>query len=268
VKRFLLSLVAVLAVTTLYAGNTNQLDNISFNPPLGAMAPVDLPFIDEAGVSTSIGSILSGKPGIIVPVYYECPSLCTLSLNGLLKASRALRLSAGKDFTVIAVSINPKDTPELATAKRDTYRKGYSRPGAEAGWRFLTGTQASIDALTNAIGFKYVYDMAKEQYGHASSLVILTPSGKISRGLNGPEFEARDLKLALIEAGEGKVGTVVERAITYCFSYDGSTGMYSMQIMKVVRVAGAFTALLILFFVGIQIWRERRHSLHAAGGVR
>jgi protein SCO1 len=242
------------------------LDNISFTPPLGSRPPLDLAFRDESGAAVRIGDLLRGKPALIVPVYYECPMLCTLSLNGLLKAARALRPTAGIDYTVIAVSIDPEDTPELAAAKRASYQKGYNRPGSEDGWRFLTGDTPAIDRLTRSLGFAYVFDEKSGQFGHASALAVLSPDGMLTRGLNGPEFEPRDLKLALIEASQGKIGTPVDRAIMYCFAFDGATGTYSLQIMRVVRLAGAATALGIFLMVGLQIRRERRRRTAAAGG--
>ncbi len=239
------------------------LNQITFNPPLGAAVPLDTVFKDEAGAEVRLGDLFHGKPVVMAPVYFECPMLCTLTLNGLLKAARAVRPTAGPDFTVVAFSINPKDTPALAAAKRESYAKGYNRPGSDGGWRFLTGTPESIATLSRALGFTYVYDAATGQYGHASALAVLAKDGKIVRGLDGPEFEPKDLKLALIEAAEGRIGTPIEKALMYCYSFDGSTGRYSMQIMKVVRTAGAATALLLGLGIGYQVRKERRRAADA-----
>ena len=239
------------------------LNQITFNPPLGATVPLDTTFLDETGAEVRFGDLFHGKPVVIAPVYFECPMLCTLTLNGLLKAARAIRPTAGPDFTVVAFSINPKDTAALAAAKRESYAKGYNRPGSEGGWRFLTGTPASIDALSHALGFHYVYDAATDQYGHASAVAILDKGGQIIRGLDGPEFEPKDLKLALIEAAEGRIGTPIERALMYCYSFDGSTGKYSMQIMRLVRAGGVLTVVLIGLGIGLAIRRERRNAREA-----
>lgn len=269
-RGLLISLLALGLSARVSAANTGNatLDNISFNPALGGFAPIDVAVIDESGVSTTLRALLAGKPALLVPVYYSCPSLCTLSLNGVLKAARALRLNAGSDYTIIAFSINPKDTPELSKGKRSSYQSGYNRPNSSAGWRFLTGSQAAIDAITQGIGFKYVYDAQKDQYGHSSSLVVLAADGKMVAGLNGPEFEPKDFKYALVQAGEGKVGSPVDRAITYCFTYDGSTGKYSLQIMRVLRIAAALTVLALFLGIGLQIFFERRRRLALAGGPR
>jgi len=239
------------------------LNQISFNPPLGTTVPLETMFKDETDADVRLGDLVHDKAVIIAPVYFECPMLCTLTLNGLLKATRALRPTAGTDFTIVAFSIDPKDTPALAEAKRESYSKGYNRPGSQGGWRFLTGTPESIAVLGRALGFTYVYDAATDQYGHASAVAVLAKDGKIIRGLEGPEFEPKDLKLALIEAAEGRIGTPLEKALMYCYSFDGSTGRYSMQIMKVVRTGGAATALLLGLGIGYQIRRERRRA--AAG---
>lgn len=266
-KRLLLIMAALALVSASYADKRSDdaLNDIRFDPPLGSRIPLDLTFMDEEGAPVRLGDLPNGKPMILVPVYYECPMLCTLSLNGLLRAARALRLIAGPDYTVVAVSINPKDTPQLSKAKRENYSKGYSR-GTRDGWRFLTGDAAAIRTLTQAIGFQFVYDETSGQYGHASAIAVISPAGVITRGLTGPEFEPKDMKLALIEASEGKIGTPVERALMYCYSFDGSTGAYTLEIMKIVRLAGAATAIALFVIIGLQIRRERRRRPADAGG--
>lgn len=259
-KRAFTLLMFVLLATSVHAESQSEavLNKLSFDPPLGARIPIDTVFHDETGANVRLADLLNGKPLVLVPVYFECPMLCTLSLNGMLSAARAIRPTAGQDYTVVALSIDPKDTPKLAEAKRVSYLKGYNRPGDELGWRFLTGTQAAIKAITDAIGFTYVYDQKTGQYGHVSAAAILDKDGRITRGLYGPEFKPRDLKLALIEASEGKIGTPFEKVLMYCYAFDGSTGRYSMRIMRVVRLAGVATVVLIVTGVGLSIWWERR----------
>jgi protein SCO1/2 len=197
------------------------------------------------------------RPVILVPAYYECPMLCTLVLNGVVSALRALPFDAGAEFAVVTFSFNPRDTSALAAAKKATYVSEYRRPGAEEGWHFLVGDEESIRALTRAIGFRYVWDPAQAQYAHASGIVVLTPEGTIARYFFGVEYAPRDLRLALVEASRGKVGSLVDQLLLFCFHYDPATGRYSRLALGAVRVGGAATLLALGTFVVLALRRER-----------
>lgn len=233
------------------------LQEIDFAPAPGAQLPLDAAFKDESGQPVKLGDYFGERPVVLAPVYYECPMLCTLTLNGLLRASRAIRQTAGKEFEIVAFSIDPAETPDLAAAKDETYRKGYNRRGPD-GWHFLTGSEESIRAVSQALNFRYVYDPKSDQYAHASGLVVATPDGRIARTLYGPEFAPRDLKLAVIESSEGRIGSVTEKVLLYCYAFDGANGRYSMRIMRVVQLAGATTAVVLFTSVGIAFRRERK----------
>jgi protein SCO1/2 len=187
-------------------------------------------------------------------VYYECPMLCTLVLNGELKALRALDFSIGKEYEVITVSIDPKDTPELATEKKKSYLEKYDRAGAAESWHFLTGEKQNIQALADAIGFKFAYVEGKGEYAHAAGIMIATPQGKLSKYFYGIEYSTRDLRLGLLDAAGGKIGSMVDQILLFCFHYDPLTGKYGMAIMRVIRVAGTATVLLVAGFV---VWSLR-----------
>jgi protein SCO1/2 len=195
------------------------------------------------------------KPVILALVYYQCPMLCTQILNGLTGSLKALSFDAGNEFEVLAVSFDPKDTPETAAAKKANYVRRYGRKGAENGWHFLSGEERSIRSLTEAVGFHYAYDPATQQYAHASAIMILTPQGKTSRYFYGVEYAPRDVKLGLMEASQNKIGSPVDQAMLYCYQYDPTTGKYGPVVMNIVRLSGAAT-LLVLGTALIIFWRR------------
>jgi protein SCO1 len=192
-----------------------------------------------------------------VLVYYQCPMLCTMVLNDLLRTMRAMPETVGKDFDVITVSFDPRDTPELALLKKKTYLAQYDRPGAEKGWHFLTGRQASITDLTNAVGFRYVWDPKFQVYAHASGIMVLTPTGKISRYFFGIDYVPTDLRIALTEASGGHVGGLADAILLYCFCYDPATGKYGLAISRFLKVGGCLTILVLGSFIVTAIRRER-----------
>lgn len=245
-------------------GNAQQarpaeiLKRVGITQNLGAQIPPDLVFRDEEGKSVRLGDFFGKKPIVLSLVYFDCPALCTEVLNGELRTMRSISLDLGQDFDAVTVSFEPKDTPALARAKRDVYAGQYGRPGAAQNWHFLTGEQASIDALTNAVGFRYAYDASIRQYAHAAAILVLTPDGRIDRYFYGVIYPARDLRLGLVEASEGKIGTLTDQALLYCYQYDPATGKYGLVIMNVLRAAGGLTVLLLGIFVGAMFLRERR----------
>jgi protein SCO1 len=182
---------------------------------------------------------------ILTLVYYQCPMLCTLVLNGVMNSAKAMSFEIGKDYEVVTVSIDPTETPLLAEAKHTMYAGLYGRPGAVSGWHFLTGQESAIRQLAGAVGFRYVYDKVSEQFGHPSGIMVLTPEGRVSRFFYGIEYSPRDLRLALVEASGEKIGTPVDEILLACFHYDPTTGKYGLVISRVVRLAGIATVLAI-----------------------
>ena len=239
------------------------LKKVGFDQKLNAQVPLGLVFRDESGHSVQLASYFGRKPVVLSLVYYECPMLCTLALNGQLRLYRGLDFNVGDQFEVITVSINPRETPALAAAKKASYLSRYRRPGADLGWHFLTGAEPAISALTDAVGFHYEYDPVSRQYAHATGLMVLTPEGRIAAYQYGVEYSPADLRLAVIEASEGKVGTPVEQVLLYCFHYDPATGKYSVAIMKLVR-ASAIATFAALFTFIILASRRRRVRLPQA----
>jgi protein SCO1/2 len=235
------------------------LREVSIAQRLNEPIPPDIIFRDEDGKAVHLGDYFGKKPIVLSLVYFDCPALCTEVLNGELRTMKAISLDLGKDFDAITISFEPKDMPALAKAKRDVYAGQYGRPGAARNWHFLTGEQASIDALTQAAGFHYAYDSASRQYAHAAAILVLTPHGRIARYFYGVTYPARDFRLGLVEASEGKIGTPTDHALLYCYQYDPMTGKYGLIVMNVVRGAGLLTMLVLGIFMFVMFRRERNH---------
>jgi protein SCO1/2 len=242
----------------------NLLEKVGIDQKLNAQVPLDLAFRDENGRVVKLGDYFGRKPVVLALVYYECPMLCTQVLNGAVGAFKTLNFTAGKEFDVVTISFNPKDTTQLAAQKKTTYIAKYGRPEAASGWHFLTGDQPEIDALAQAVGFRYVYDEASDQYVHASAIMVLTPQGKLSKYFYGIEYPPRDLRMGLIEASDGKIGNPVDQILLYCYHYDPSSGRYSMIVMNVLRLAGLLTIVVIGGFVAVMVSRDRRKRQGAA----
>lgn len=234
------------------------LREVGIDQKLGAPVPLDLTFRDESGAAVQLQQYFGKKPVILSFVYYECPMLCTQVLNGLLESLRTLSFEAGKQFEIVTVSFDPGETPKLAADKKASYLKQYKRAGAETGWHFLTGDTASIRQLTQAAGFRYQYDPATDQFAHASGIMVLTPQGKMARYFYGIEYSGRDLRLALVEAAENKIGSPVDALLLYCFHYDPLTGKYGLVIMNVLRLAGVATVIVLGTFMIVMFRRDRR----------
>jgi protein SCO1/2 len=246
------------------AGRTpQQLREVRIEQKRDAQLPLRGAFRDESGAEHPLSEFFQSRPVVLAPVYYSCPMLCNQVLNGVLRASRALSLNAGQDYDIIAFSFDPRETPELARSKKSEYVAKYGRPGGASGWRFLTGSETSIRALTDAIGFHYTYDAKKNQFAHASAIVVLTPAGRVSRYFYGVEYSAKDLRLGLVEASAGKIGSAADQVLLYCFHYDPLTGRYSFAIMNVIRAAGiafvlALGAFLVTMYRRESAWRQAR----------
>jgi protein SCO1 len=225
------------------------LKNVGIKQNLNQQIPPGLTFRDEAGKAVQLGDYFGKKPMILNLVYYQCPMLCGEVLSGLESALRALKFDVGKEFDVLTVSFDPKETPEMASAKKAEYLKRYGRTSAVDGWHFLTGSQASIDALTEAAGFQYQYDPRSGQFAHATAIMVLTPEGKIAQYYYGVEFAPKDLRLGLIQASENKIGTVVDQVLLYCYHYDPETGKYGAIISRVLQLAAGATVLILGTFL-------------------
>jgi protein SCO1 len=233
------------------------LREVGYDQRLGEPVPLDLVFRDEAGRPVALRSLFRGRAVVLSLVYYECPMLCTLTLNGLGSALSVLTFDVGKEFDVVTVSFEPKETPPLAAAKKKAYLARYRRPGAAEGWHFLTGDAPAIAALTRAVGFRYAWDAETRQYAHPAGLVVLTPDGRIARYMYGVEYAPRDLRLALVEASRLRIGNPVDTVLLYCYRYDPARGRYAASVLRMVRLGGILTVLGLGSFVFISLWRER-----------
>ena len=236
------------------------LQGVGIDQNLNAQVPLDLTFKDETGQTVRLGQYFRDKPVVLALVYYECPGLCDLILNGLSHAMQQISLNVGTDYQVVTVSFNPKETWQLADAKKLNYLEKYNRPGAKEGWHFLTGQQAQIKILADTVGFHYKYDEQSQQYVHASAIYVLTPDGKISKYFYGIDYNPRDFRLGLVEASADKIGTVADQVLLFCCQYDPTTGKYGLAISRVIQVLGTATVLLLGGFVFIMLRRERAHS--------
>jgi protein SCO1/2 len=234
------------------------LREIGFDQNLNQRVPLDATFKDEAGRVVKLGDYFGTRPVVMVFAYYDCPMLCTMVINGLASALDVLSLVPGKDFEIVTVSFDPRDTPATAAAKKAGYIARYKQPGASSAWHFLTGEQPSIDRLTKAAGFRYVWDTDTQQFAHPTGIIVLTPDGRLARYLFGIEYGPRDLRYGIVEASNGKVGSPVDSLLLYCYHYDPMTGRYGVAIMRVIRVAGAGTALALGTFIFIMVRSEKR----------
>jgi protein SCO1 len=233
------------------------LQGIGFDQRLDEYLPLEVPLRDEEGRGVRLGDYFGKHPVVLVFAYYDCPMLCTLSINGLSSALSILSLNPAVDFEILTISIDPRDTPAAAAAKKTTYLERYKRAGAAAGWHFLTAEQSSIDRLTTAAGFRYAWDQDTKQFAHPTGVIVLTPDGRMARYLFGIEYGPRDLRFAIVEASAGKIGSPVDTLLLYCYHYDPMTGRYGLAIMRAIRIAGATTVIALGGFIFIMLRRER-----------
>ncbi len=247
------------------------LEEVGITEHLDAKLPMDLEFRDEDGISVTLGSFFDGeRPVILTLNYYRCPMLCGLMLNGLVDGLEQMEWTPGQEFEIVTVSINPLETPALAKEKKQNYLKRYGRPSAVTGWHFLTGREPEIDRLAETVGFRFAYDPVEQQYAHAAAIFVCTPDGRVARYLYGIEYPAKRLKLGLLEASEGKIGSTIDRIIMYCYHYDPSNRRYSPVAMNIMRVGGGATASILAVALGMFWFREwrRRKSLAKRDATR
>jgi protein SCO1 len=234
------------------------LRNVGIDQKLNQQIPLDIEFHDETGKAIRLGDYFGHKPAILSLVYYDCPMLCTMVLNGLLESLKQLKFNVGDQFNVVTVSFDPTEKPSLAAAKKAVYVGLYGRPGAAENWHFLTGDEKAIQQLTQAVGFRYNYDPQTKQYVHATGIMVLTPQGRLARYFYGIKYPAGNLRLGLVEASQGKIGSPVDEILLYCCQYDPQTGKYSLIISRAIKIAAGVTILclgtmiLVLFRGGQQ----------------
>jgi protein SCO1 len=240
------------------------LDKVGIAQHLNAQLPLNLAFTDDAGKQVQLGQYFGRRPAILALVYYQCPMLCSEELNGLVSALEMVSFRPGKDFDVIVASIDPTEGTDLAAAKKRTYLRRYGHPETADGWHFLTGTQPSIDALTQAVGFGYTKipgpDGKLTQFAHASSIQIVTPQGKLAQYYMGVEYSPKDMRLGLVEASANRIGSPVDNILTYCYHYDPGTNKHSLIVARVVQLGGLVTMLSLGGFMWVMFRRDVRRG--------
>jgi protein SCO1 len=241
------------------------LQNVGFEPPLNGPMPLDLAFRDETGRSVRLQEYFGQKPVVLAFVYYGCPMLCNQVQQGVVGVLRMLSFSPGRDYEVVFVSFDSRETPEMAAEKKKKALAHFRRPQTESGWHFLTGSKESIEAATKAANFRFSFDAKSNLFAHASGVLILTPDGHISRYFYGIEYPGRDMRLGLVDASAGKIGTPIDHVLLYCYHYDPAAATYSASILKIIRLAGVLT---ILCLVGGILISRRRETLAAARNLR
>lgn len=236
------------------------LKKIGIDQRIGQQLPLDTTFTDETGRTVTLGNYFGKRPVLLTLVYYDCPMLCTYVLNGMTAALKTLSFDPGKDFDVVAISIDPKEHFQLAQAKKDVYVRNYGRPDTAGGWHFLTGTDPSIRAVADAVGFHYAYDPDLQQYAHGAAIYVVTPKGEVARYFLGLDYPSRDLRLALVEASNNRLGSVVDQALLLCYHYDPTTGKYDASTLFAVRIGFIATVTGLLTFIVVSLRRERRSA--------
>jgi protein SCO1/2 len=251
-------------------GLPSALKDVKIEQKLDQQLPLDLTFHDENGNAVKLGQYFNQKPVVLSLVYYDCPMLCTQVLNGMVTSFRVLPFQIGKEFDVVTISFDPRETPTLAAAKKKIYvdyLPAKMRDDAKNGWHFLTGDPENIQKITDAVGFRYHYDETTRQFAHASGIMLATSQGKLSRYFYGIDYPARDLRLGLIESAQNKIGSPVDQLLLYCYHYDPATGRYGAVVMNIMRIAGVVTLLGILSMVFLLRRRTQPEMKLKTGGA-
>jgi protein SCO1/2 len=243
----------------------SMLTRVGVDQKLDQQLPLDLEFTDEHGRNVRLGDYFNrGRPVVLNFVYFGCPSLCTMTLTGVVGATKPLSLKMGSDYDVITISFDPSEGPELAAKKKASYRRLFGRAEMDDGWHFLTGRPDAIRAVTDAVGYRYVYDENTKQFAHGSAIMVATPAGRLSHYLYGLEYAPKNLRLALVESSQHKIGTVADQLLLMCYQYDPTSGKYGFAIMTAMRTGAILTMLALGTFIGISIYRDRRTALTPA----
>jgi protein SCO1/2 len=241
-----------------------QLEEVTFRQQLDSMLPLDAAFVDDRGRPVTLGQYFGqGRPVLLAFVYFQCPMLCTQVMNGLSSALKAMPFAAGEDFEVVLVSFDPRDTPAIAAEKKRAHLEYWSTGHDADSWHLLSGDEASIRRATSAAGFTYQWDERTGQFAHVSGILVATPEGRLSRYFYGVEYSPRDLRLALVESGEGRIGSAVDELLLYCFHYDPASGQYGLLVMNLVRLGGILTMLSIGGFILLMRRRESHPPLES-----
>ena len=242
------------------------LKTVRLDQKIGAQIPLDTPFKDENGEDIRLGNYFTDKPVALVMIQLKCTMLCTEEMAVLMSSLRKMKFTPGKEFNLLIVSIDPREGPQNSADQKEAYVTSLARPEAATGWHFLTGSKDSIDKLAAAVGYHYVYDKETDQYAHPDGVMIATPSGKLSKYFVRLTYPPRDLRLAMVEASEGKVGTVLDAVALLCFHYNPATGKYGLALLGVLRIAGVATILAIALGVfALKVWERRRPQAAQAG---
>jgi len=236
-----------------------QFKEVTFAQRLGERLPLDARFTDEDGRNVTLGDYFGKKPVMLAFVYFQCPMLCPLVMNGISSALKVVPFTAGQEFDIVLVSIDPRDSSASANAKKKAHLQHWAATETAGGWHFLTGTEAEIRRVSSAAGFTYEWDPVSQQFAHVSGLLVVTPDGRLSRYFYGVEYSPKDLRLALVDSGQGRLGSVVDELLLYCFHYDPSSGRYGAVFMNILRLGGVLTVGLILGFIALMRWRDSRH---------
>ncbi len=256
-------LILLLSLTNAFAQTADQqiAARAGLEQELNAQVPLDAVFRDEHGNAVKLGTFFAnGKPVILALAYYECPNLCTLVLNGLLQTAQDLKFDAGKQYDIVVVSFDPRERPALAAAKKQTYIERYGRAGTAHGWHFLTGEKTAIDRLASSVGYRFSYGEATRQFAHPSAIMVLTPAGKVARYFPGIEYPPREVRLALIDASQERIGSLADRVFLLCFHYNPATGKYGLLIIRVMQFAGIGSAVALGAYIVINLRRDRRFA--------
>jgi protein SCO1/2 len=236
------------------------LEGVGIDQRLNEQVPLNLTFKDEQGKTVRLGDYFhEGRPVILNLVYFQCPMLCTEVLNGLTSTLKVMKFVPGKEFEVLTISIDPRETPQLAANKKEMYLKKLGNPEAAKGWHFLTGEQSQIAALADAVGFRYHFDAKLDQFAHAAGIMLLTPAGKVAQYYFGVEYSAKDMRLGIVEASQNKIGSLADYVLLYCYHYDPRTGRYGATITNIVRLGGV-TTVLILGSALVMLFRKEKHD--------
>jgi protein SCO1 len=246
------------------------LNNVRYEQKLDSQVPLNLSFRDESGKPVRLGDYFAGKPVVLILAYYRCPMLCSQVLAGATHAFRQLPFQIGQQFNVLTVSFDPRETPALAAASKQTYIASYGQPQAAEGWHFLTGQQPEITALTQAVGFHYAWDTQTQQYAHATGIVVLTPSGKVAQYFYGIDYPAQDLRLALVQSSQERIGSLRDEVLLFCSHYDPNSGRYTAIMGRVLQIAGAFTLLILggVLFMLFYLDKKKRLELEKAAAEK
>jgi len=236
-----------------------KFQDVTFSQRLGERLPLDARFADEEGNAVTLGDYFDGKPVVLAFVYYQCPMLCPLVMNGISSALKVVPFTPGKEFDVVLISFDARDTAAAANARKRAHLQHWAATDTAGGWHFLTGEETEIRRVASAAGFTYEWDEMSQQFAHVSGLLVATPDGRLSRYFYGVEYSPRDLRLALVDSGQGRLGSVVDELLLYCFHYDPSSGRYGAVFMRIMRLGGVLTVGLVAGFIVLMRWRESRH---------